>query len=152
MFAGFTLFFLIMLGFGLEGVYELRAFNGVIHLGLIYLAIRQYRRENEKTKGNYLSGVAMGMYASVIGVLLFSIFMGFYLGMDQAFMQSIKSDIAIAKYFNPFTTTLFIMTEGIAISLIGSYIVTRIVDINVAPNRERQIPTEEEKRERAEVE
>ncbi len=133
MFAGFLIFFLTMRGIGLKEVYELRGFNGIIHLGLIFLAIREYRRRREASAGNYLSGVALGMFTSVIGVFLFTIFMGFYLGYDTTFMQNIKQDFPIGKYLTPFTTTLFITTEGIAIGLIGSYILTRLVDFNVTP-------------------
>lgn len=69
MLVGFIAFFLIMHVLGHSLNYNLRAFNGVIHIGLIALAIREYRKTHPESLSNYISGVAMGMYASLIGVL-----------------------------------------------------------------------------------
>ena len=132
MFAGFTAFFLIMHLLGQSQNYNLRIFNGVIHIGLITLAIREYRKTNPEGLSNYISGVAMGMYASLIGVLGFVIFMVLYLSGDTAFMAYIQASFPIGEYLNPITASLFILVEGVAVSLIGSYIVTRIVDMNMA--------------------
>lgn len=114
--------------------YHLRILNGFAHIGLLYLAIRRYRRENPDTINNYVSGVIAGMYTSIVGVLPFAVFVMFYLIGDVAFMTYIQETIPIGKYFNPFTATLFIFTEGIAVSLIGSYIAVRIIDMNLAQN------------------
>lgn len=114
--------------------YNLRILNGFAHIGLIYLAIRRYRQENPDTVNNYVSGVTAGMYASVVGVLPFTAFVMFYLIGDTTFMNYIQETIPIGKYFNPFTASLFVFTEGIAVSLIGSYIAVRIIDMNLARN------------------
>ncbi len=132
MLVGFIAFFLIMHVLGHSMNYNLRIFNGVIHIGLIALAIREYRQTHPESLSNYISGVAMGMYASVIGVLGFTIFMGFYLLGDEALLSHIQASIPIGDYITPFTASLFIVVEGIAVSLIGSYIVTRIIDMRMA--------------------
>lgn len=111
--------------------YNLRILNGFAHLGLLYFAIRRYRRENPDTVNNYVSGVVMGMYASVIGVLPFTLFLMFYLVGDTVFMTYIQESIPIGKYLNPFTSSLFVFTEGIAVSVIGSYILVRVIDMNL---------------------
>lgn len=121
--------------------YNLRILNGFAHIGLLYLAIRRYRRENPDTVNNYVSGVIAGMYASIIAVLPFTIFVMFYLIGDTAFMTYIQQTIPIGKYFNPFTASLFVFTEGIAVSLIGSYIAVRIIDMNIARNHP-EMPSE----------
>ncbi len=128
MFAGFALFFLLMDVVGLSDNYNLRIFNSLIHLGMIYLAVQSYRNLRPERVGNYISGVATGMYSSIIGVVGFSIFMLLYLTASPELMMQIKADFPIGKYLNPFTTTLFIFVEGIAVSLIGSYIITRVID------------------------
>ena len=132
MFAGFTVFFLLMHLFGLSQNYNLRIFNGVIHLSLIYLAIRDYRHTHEDSVNNYVSGVAMGMYASVIGVIGFTIFMLLYLIGDANFMQALRETNPLGEYLTPITASLFILMEGIAISLIGSYIITRVIDMRLS--------------------
>ncbi|MCR9099129.1 MAG: DUF4199 domain-containing protein [bacterium] len=121
--------------------YNLRILNGFAHIGLLYMAIRRYRRENPETVNNYVSGVVAGMYASIIGVLPFTAFVMFYLIGDNTFMNYIQDTIPIGKYFNPFTASLFVFTEGIAVSLIGSYIAVRVIDMNFEQNHS-EIPTE----------
>ncbi len=132
MLAGFTAFFLIMHLVGQSQNYNLRVFNGVIHIGLITMAIREYRKKHPETYSNYVSGVAMGIYASLIGVLGFTVFMVLYLSGDTEFMNYIKDSMPIGQYLNPITASLFILVEGVAVSLIGSYIVTRIIDMQGA--------------------
>jgi hypothetical protein len=66
MFAGFAAFFLLMHLIGLSQNTYLRVFNGVIHLGLIYTAIKAYRNVYEESVENYVSGVAVGMYTSAV--------------------------------------------------------------------------------------
>jgi len=130
MFVGFTAFFLIMHALGYSQNYYLRLLNAVIHLSLIYVAIKAYREKNEESVSNYLSGVAMGMYASAIGVLLFTIFMYTFLTVNTEFTQSLIAHMELSgKFVLPIGPTAFLLVEGIATSLIGSYIMTRIIDM-----------------------
>lgn len=136
MFAGFTFFFLIMHLLGQSQNYILRVFNGVIHLGLITFAIREYRKQNPDGISNHLSGVAMGIYTSVIGVVGFIIFMVLFLSGNTAFMASMKATLPLGEYLNPITASLYILVEGTAVSVIGSYILTRLVDMNLTEKGE----------------
>lgn len=131
MLTGFIAFFLLMHLFGLSQNYNLRMLNGVIHLGIITMAIRDFRQLHKNTIDNYVSGVAMGMYASLVGVVGFTIFMILFLALSPGFMEVIKASMPMGDYLNPVTTSLFILVEGTAISLIGSYIITRVIDMNM---------------------
>ncbi len=135
MFAGFTLFFLVMTALGYGDNYNLRIFNSIIHLGMIYLAIRSYREKSPESAGNYLSGVAVGMYSSILAVVAFSAFLFIYLTADPVLMDQIRASVPTGEYLNPFTATLFITVEGIAVSLIGSYILTRIIDSRMSTGK-----------------
>jgi len=126
--AGFTAFFLLMYSIGMADNYNLRILNSVIHLGLLYGAVNTYRKYLPEKVGNYVSGVAMGMYSSFIGVLMFAIFMGLFLAFEGNLLAHIKNTMPIGRYLTSFTTPMFVFVEGIAVSLIGSYIITRIVD------------------------
>lgn len=131
MFLSFAGLFLIMHEVVQLENYNLRVLNAVAHLGFIYAAIRAYRQENQESLNNYVSGVAMGMYASLIGVLPFVVFVVFYLVNDTAFMAHIQETIPIGQYLTPFTASLFVLIEGVAVSLIGSYLVTRVIDMRM---------------------
>ncbi len=130
MLAGFIGLFLLMHEVAQIRNYNLRILNGFIHIGLIYAAINEYRKKVVEADGTFLSGVAMGMYTSIIAVIPFAAFINIYLIADEAFMQYIASSIPIGEtYFNPFTTSIFIVVEGLAVSLIGSYIMDRALDL-----------------------
>lgn len=128
MFGGFAALFLVFLVFGLAPNYELRWLNGFIHIGVLYMLIRAYRRAYPETRDNYVQGVAVGMVASTLGVLAFAVMVFFTLELDTHLLEELRSRTPMAQYFNPFSASLFITVEGIVVSLIGSYIVTRIVD------------------------
>lgn len=129
MFFGFTALFLVMDLIGLSDQTYLRSLNGIIHIGLIWGAIRKYRQWRPESTGNYLSGVAVGIWASAIGVIGFVLFLTLFFAFDPAFLESVQHTIILKKYLTPVTAPLFILAEGLAISLIGSYIVVRLVDI-----------------------
>ncbi len=128
MFAGFAFLFLIVHLLGWSQNYYLRVLNGFIHITFIYLCIRDYRREFPDSQGNYLLGVAAGFYASIIGVALFTIAMCLFLAIDQPFFELLKAQAPFSEYFTPVTASLFIFVEGVVVSLIGSYLVTRVID------------------------
>lgn len=131
MIIGFTLFFLTMHLLGLSDNYNLRVFNGVIHMSLMYFAIKEFRSQHPDTVGNHVSGTAVGMYSSALGVLGFSIFMVLFLAFSPAFVSQLRNAMPMGSYLTPITASLFILMEGIVISLIGSYILTRVVDMNL---------------------
>lgn len=76
-----------------------------------------------------MSGVVMGMFTSVIGIIPYVLFVMFYLMNDTALMDHIQRSIGIGEYFTPYSTSLIILVEGVVVSLIGSYVITRIIDM-----------------------
>lgn len=129
MFSGFTLFFLAMHFLGLSQNYDLRIFNAVIHMFLIYLAIKEFFGTKANTGDiNYISGVSVGMVTSMVGVVMFTIFMTLFLTASPDFMAKIQKDFAFGEHLSPFSASVFIFVEGVATSLIGSYIITRIIE------------------------
>ena len=128
MFLGFTLFFLISHLLGLSERYYLRVLNAIIHLAFMYTAIRRYRQLHPESADNYLSGTAMGMTAGVVGTLAFTIFIVLFLAFNQSFLAALRARTPMSEYLTPITAGAIILMEGIAVSLIGAYILTRIVD------------------------
>ena len=124
-------FFLIMHFFNLSQNYNLRMLNGVIHLSVIYLAIKAGLSEKIISGDNYVSAVFLGMFSSFVGVALFAFFQMVFLKLNPDFMTQIQESISIGEYLNPFTASLIILVEGVAVSLIGSYIIARILFRNV---------------------
>ena len=130
MLAGFVSFFLLMYFLGFGQRIELRVFNGIIHFYFLNRAIREYYALHPENMGNYMSGLAQGMWASVIGVIGFTLFMIIFLSLTPSLMMNIKQTSQLSEYLNPFTASLFILAEGLVISLIGSYILTRLMDLS----------------------
>lgn len=128
MFLGLTTFFLLMHIFQLSENHYLRTFNGVIHLGLLWMALRNWSRNHHDGTSDVATGVVVGMYTSFIGVIPFAFFMAIFLEFNPDLLESIKQHNPLADYLNPITSCFFIVVEAIVISLIGSYIIVRVLD------------------------
>lgn len=128
MFLALVLLFVIVHLMGLSRNYNLRVLNGFVHLAFLFLAIKNYRIAEPKSVNNYVSGVAVGMYMTVVAVLLFGISMTIYLYSDQAFFAFLKENFPYPDFFTPYIASLVIILEGVVGSLIGGYIVTRLID------------------------
>jgi hypothetical protein len=126
MLAGFISFFLLMYTMGLGYRTELRLANVAIQLFCIYKAIRGYYAIYPRTEHNYLLGVAQGMWASAVGAGGFAVFMTVFLYLNPVFMDTIAKNSMVGGSLNPFTVSLYIVVEGLVVSLIGSYLLTRV--------------------------
>ena len=128
---GLVVFFLTMHFLDLSQNYNLRIFNGVIHLSVIYFAMRAGLASGVISGENYINSVFLGMLSSFIGVALFAFFQLLFLTFDTAFMNQIKESVSIGEYLNPYTASLLILVEGVAVSLIGSYLIARIIEMRM---------------------
>lgn len=131
MMGGFIAFFLSMYAIGLAQNYWLRLFFVLIHLGVLGLSINAYRKDELNGSTNpkqSVSGVIQGMITSFVGVLGFCLFLFLFLTFDSNLMAQINAQFSVSRGFNPVTAAAFMFVEGISAGLIGSYILTRIVD------------------------
>jgi hypothetical protein len=126
MLTGFIAIFYIIYMLGYAQYTELRVLNAFVHLSCMYLAIRSYYKTDKEHVDNYMLGVAQGIEASIIGVVGYAVFIAIFMNVDPRLMNLIKQNSTMAIYLNPYTITLGILTEGLMVSLIGSYIMTRI--------------------------
>jgi hypothetical protein len=129
MLLGFILFFLLMYVTGLGYHIELLFFYPVIQILCIYRAIRAYSAIHPNSSANYLWGVAEGMVTSAIGIIGFAIFISIIFTFSPSLMQEMRIDSVLGSSLNPYTTGLIIITEGFVVSLIGSYVATRISEV-----------------------
>jgi hypothetical protein len=128
MFAGFSALFLLFYVFGVADKVGLRSLNAFIHFGAMYALIRAYRKAYPETIENYIKGTVMGMLASTVGVLAFAALVFFTLELDSGLLAQLKNQTPLPELFTPFNATLYIAVEGLVVSLVGAYIITRIVD------------------------
>ena len=131
MLAGFIAIFLVVYTMGFAQYTELRFLNIFVHISCMYVAIRTFYKKDIEDIDNYLLGVAQGIEASVIGVVGYAIFVAIFLQFDPRLMDLIKQNSNMAIYLNPYTVTLDILAEGLMVSLIGSYILTRILIMSI---------------------
>ncbi len=130
--SGLIAFFLVMHFLNLSQHYNLRILNAVIHLSVIYFAMRTGLKEGILSGENYVNSVFFGMMSSFIGVALFAFFQMLFLNFDPEFMMQIKENAPIGEYLNPYTASLIILVEGVAVSLVGSYIIARVIEMRMA--------------------
>ena len=112
----------------------LRVFNGVLHLGFVYLAVRKYRIEYPR-EWNYASGAGVGVVVGMAGTLLFVVAVGAFLGARPDVMADIAANTRLANYLNPFTAAAVLMVEGFAVSVFAAYFSMRVVDGDRAARR-----------------
>ena len=112
----------------------LRVFNGVFHLGLVYLAIRRYRQLHPGA-WNYASGTGVGVAAGMLGTVLFVIGVGIFLAVRPDVLADIASNVRLARYLNPVTAAAVLFVEGFAVTVFASYFSMRIVDAAGRPER-----------------
>lgn len=128
MYLALLILFAVVHLMGLSQNYNLRFLNGIIHLFFLHVTITAYRKRYPETSGNYLSGVAMAFYMSLIAGLLFSISMLIFLELNEPFFLALKEQFPYPNVFKPWTAVIGIMVEAIGTALIGGYIITRMVD------------------------
>ena len=134
-FGGLVAIFLLSYLLGLAANYELRVVNGLLHMVILYYGIKQLRVRQPDTHQNYVSGVAQGMYIGTVGTLLFAIFLILFLLADTRLMIELQYATPLGNFLTPLTAGVFIIMEGIAVSLIGSYLLTRYVDARLEAKR-----------------
>jgi hypothetical protein len=130
-FACLVAIFLLSYLAGLADNYELRVVNGLLHIVILYYGIRQLRTDQPDTHQNYVSGVAQGIYVGSVGTLLFAIFLVLFLAYTPNLVASLQETTPLGPALTPITAGVFILMEGVAVSLIASYMVTRYVDARI---------------------
>ena len=93
------------------------------------MALRAWTREHHDGTSDTTSGVVVGMFTSFIGVIPFAFFMAIFLNFNPELLASIQRQTPLGEYLNPITSCFFIVVEEIVISLIGSYIMVRVMDV-----------------------
>jgi hypothetical protein len=138
-FASLILLFLVSYATGIAGNPDFRMINATVHLAVLYYGIRSLRERSPKTLNNYVSGVVQGMYVGFVGTLLFSIFMMFFLILTPSFLSQLQAATNLDGALNPVTAAVIIFMEGVGISLIGSYLMTRFVDMRIERKRNNPV-------------
>lgn len=114
-------YFFLMKAVGLEHNLELRAFNLVILVSFVLMAIKHYRRERN---GNlvYLRGIGLGLLTAMVGTLLFAILVLFYVTVaSPEFMGTIRSREPFGDFLNPFLVACTIIIEGAASGFLAAF-------------------------------
>ncbi len=113
-------YFLLMKLFGLAEILELRLLNLAIVVAGIIMAIDKYKDVTHEHM-EYLTGYGIGSSTTVVSVVIFSIFMGFYLSFDHTFMEHIRSTALMGHYLDPATAAFTVLGEGLSSGVIASF-------------------------------
>ena len=127
-FAGLVTIFLSAYLLGLSDNYYLRFVNGIIHAVALYYGIKKLRLQEPQSLHNYVSGVSQGLYVGAVGSFLFAIFVFLFLYNAPGLMAQLQASTKVGAALTPITSGVIVFMEGIAVSLIGSYVLTRYVD------------------------
>lgn len=132
---GLIAYFLLMKLLGFERVMELRFLNLFILIGAVVSAIKFYK-DNCSTLMTYFKGMGVGILTSMIGAVIFALFMGIYLGVfDQQFLQYIREEwSSYATHINPFTLSFIIVLEGTISGFFTTFISMQYMKLSHAEN------------------
>ena len=134
LFALMVLFFFIMKAAGAYENFNLRFINVLFHLGVTWLAIRKFYQDRPDREFNYLSGLMAGFRPVLVGIVLFAGFQMFYLSTDTHLMDIIKERAPMGDVLTPFTSSVYLLLEGVGVGLIASYLSMRVVDDREIPD------------------
>lgn len=137
-FTGLMAIFLVSYLLGQGANYNLRLLNGILHIGILYLAINQLRAKQPETHQNYVSGVVQGMYAGGFGTIAFAIFIVLFMALNPAFLTSIQEATNFGERLTPVMAGALVFMEGVGVSLIGAYLVTRVIDNRIEESRREE--------------
>lgn len=132
---GLVAYFLLMKLLGLEDILELRFLNIFILIAAVVGAIKFYKK-NCSTLMTYFKGIGVGVFTSMVGAVIFALFMGLYLGiLDPSFLENIKSEwSAYAAHINPFTISFIIVLEGTISGFFTTFIAMQYYKLSHAEN------------------
>ena len=105
----------------------LRVLNGIFHVGIVYLAVRSYRRRRPGN-WNYLTGFGAGVAAGTFGTVLFCALVAVVLAGSPDLMEAVTVGTRVGRYLNPITASLVLALEGFLVTFFSSYAAMRLVD------------------------
>lgn len=120
--AGYIIYFIFMKYMNLLGIAELRSLNFLILLIGLFLTFRYYRLKSQMHI-EYLKGLSLGIFTSIISIVLFAIFIFTYFSeIDPPLLQQLKNSApVIGQYLTPFSAAFTIILEGGISGLIISF-------------------------------
>ncbi len=113
-----SIYFIIMNFLGLGQTLILRLFNVLIIFGVVFYFLYKYKQTEEF---DYFKGFFSGLQLTALGVISFTIFMGFYTTFDVTFLENIKQSEGLGRFINPFTIMIAIGMEGLGMGFLCTY-------------------------------
>ncbi len=137
MFACLFIFFIDMKVAGWHQILTLRFFNFIFIAGAVLLAFFLYRKKYDYRGIRYLTGIKMGIHITLLGSLLFALFMGIYLSVDTHFMGHVQRFAEFGEYLTPVRAAGGIFIESFATGAILTFSFMQLFkDEEFNPNEE----------------
>lgn len=123
-------YFIIMTIFNLSQNVSFRFLNIFIIMGGIYYAIKDYQKTHEKSEGDYLEGIGVGLSSVFVSTVIFSLFMYSYMKyLDPHFIQLIQEN-SFGEVMNIYIITFSIFIEGLGFGAVGTFIAMQWLKTN----------------------
>lgn len=141
--------FLGMKAINLVHIFELRGLNFLAVFFIMYFAIQNYKKKVNGKLG-YLPGLLIGVCVSIIGYVILSSFLFFYLKFfDKGFMVYLQQHAPFGSYLTPITSAIVVFMEGSGISMIISFLLMQYLKVEKSdkPPIAKEIQKEEKLKE-----
>ena len=103
---------------------------------VLYYGIKNLRVHQPETVNNYVSGVARGMSIGAAGSLVFGLFILLFMLGNPGLVAELQASTHMGTNLTPWAMALIVFAEGVAVSLIGSYLLVRYVDARLEAKAE----------------
>jgi len=120
---GLIAYFLLMQLLGLADILELRFLNLFILIAAVVGALKYYKKHSNHLM-TYFKGIGVGVFTSMVGAVIFALFMGVYLGViAPGFYETIRSEApTYASQITPVTVSFVILLEGVISGFMTTFI------------------------------
>lgn len=143
-FAACVVYFLIMRAVNLIQVPEFRYLNYAILLGGISLALNEVRHTIHRHRVNYLPGMGIGFWVSLVCAAAFAVFLAIYSSIDKDFVARIKPNLPFQDYVNPLMLAFVAAGEMIVSGVIITFVVMQFFKRNTIGQDSEEIEEAQE--------
>lgn len=127
----FIVYFLISYAIGVAHITELRFVNFLILLVAVYFALKQYKRTHGRLE--YFNGLVTGVAAAFVGSSTFTLFIYFFLKLNNTFMQVVMENAPLGEYLDPYIASFSIWFENIFSGFVATFILINYMETTKAP-------------------
>lgn len=124
-------YFFVCYLLGIAHITELRFINFIILLVSIYKSFKQYIRTHGRLE--YFNGLITGVASAFVGASTFTLFIFFFLLLNDGFMQTLMQTAPLGEHLDPYIASFSVWFENIFMGFVATFILINYMETTKAP-------------------